>query len=89
MGVWQEADGSAYLVRSVDNEYLGISPLSPDYTTTVGLVSTGVKLAGCAVRSIDAKAMMSCLHLPACLTHQLAQAVDCHGPISRICTVSV
>ena len=44
MGVWQEDDGSAYLIRSVNNEYLGISPLSPDYTTTVGLVSTAPRV---------------------------------------------
>ena len=44
MGVWQEDDGSAYLVRSVNNEYVGISPLSPDYTTTTGLVSTAPRV---------------------------------------------
>ena len=44
MGVWQEDDGSAFLIRSVNNEYLGISPLSPDYTTTVGLVSTAPRV---------------------------------------------
>ena len=44
MGVWQEDDGSAYLVRSVNNEYMGISQLSPDYTTTTGLVSTGPRV---------------------------------------------
>ena len=67
MGVWQEDDGSAYLIRSVNNEYLGISPLSPDYTTTVGLVSTAPRVcswpahahqvacqqASCVVRSVD------------------------------------
>ncbi|CAL5218581.1 g275 [Coccomyxa viridis] len=46
MGVWQEDDGSAYLVRSVNNEYVGISPLSPDYTTTTGLVSTAPRCEG-------------------------------------------
>ena len=44
MGGWQEDEGSAYLVRSVNNEYVGISPLSPDYTTTTGLVSTAPRV---------------------------------------------
>jgi len=44
MGVWQEDDGTAFLVRSVNNEYVGISPLSPDYTTTTGLVSTAPRV---------------------------------------------
>ena len=44
MGVWQEDDGSAFLVRSVNNEYVGISPLSPDYSTTTGLVSTAPRV---------------------------------------------
>lgn len=39
MGVFQEDDGSAFLIRSVDNAFLGISQLSDDYTNTTGLVS--------------------------------------------------
>ena len=45
MGVWQEDDGSAFLVRSVNNEYVGISQLSPDYTATTGLVSTAPRVS--------------------------------------------
>ena len=44
MGTWQEDDGTAFLVRSVNNEYLGISQLSPDYTVTTGLVSTAPRV---------------------------------------------
>ncbi len=40
MGVFQEDDGTAFLVRSVKNEYVGISQLSPDYTDTLGITST-------------------------------------------------
>ena len=82
MGVWQEDDGSAYLIRSVNNEYLGISPLSPDYTTTLGLVSTaprvcswpghahglGFKQASCVVRSVDTSDTVSYLHLAVSVT---------------------
>jgi hypothetical protein len=45
MGVWHEDDGSAFLVRSVNNEYLGISQLAPDYSTTTGLVSTAPRVS--------------------------------------------
>lgn len=38
--LFQEDDGSTYLVRSVENQYLGISQLSPNFTDTMGLVST-------------------------------------------------
>lgn len=55
MGVWQEDDGSAFLVRSVNNEYVGISPLTPDYTTSTGLVSTAPRV-GRMVPQIDAYA---------------------------------
>ncbi len=40
MGVFQEDDGTAFLVRSVENKYVGISQLSPDYTDTLGISST-------------------------------------------------
>ena len=39
LGVFQEEDGSAFLIRSVDNNLLGISQLSDDYTNTTGIVS--------------------------------------------------
>ena len=99
MGVWQEDDGSAYLIRSVNNEYLGISPLSPDYTTTLGLVSTAPRVcswsihahdlrcqqATCVPRRVGTGDMVSCLHLLASLTLQPAQAVDSNGHVSRVC----
>jgi hypothetical protein len=40
MGVFQEDNGTAYLVRSVNNEYVGISQLTPDYTNTMGISTT-------------------------------------------------
>lgn len=44
MGVFQEDDGTAFLVRSVKNEYVGISQLSPDYTDTLGISSTAPRV---------------------------------------------
>lgn len=41
MGVFQEDNGTAYLIRSVNNQYVGISQLTPDYTNTMGITSTG------------------------------------------------
>ena len=42
--MYQDDDGGTYLVRSVDNHYLGISQLSPDFSNTTGLVSTGPRV---------------------------------------------
>lgn len=49
MGLGQETDGRAYLVRSVDNKYAGFSQLSEDYLNTTGIVSRGPKCEGQAV----------------------------------------
>lgn len=51
MGLWQEADGTAFLVRSVDNQFAGFSQLTPDYlnTTRDGIVSRGPRCEGQAV----------------------------------------
>jgi len=42
MGLFQETDGSgdAYLVRSVENQFAGISKLTPDYLNTTGIISS-------------------------------------------------
>lgn len=41
MTAYQDADGSAYLVRSVGNVFLGISALTSDYLDTTGICSAG------------------------------------------------
>ena len=46
MGLFQDVDGSAYLVRSVDNKYAGWSKLSPDYLRPTGIFSHGPKCEG-------------------------------------------
>jgi hypothetical protein len=40
MTVYQDSDGSAYHIRSVANQYVGISKLSADYLNTTGIIST-------------------------------------------------
>jgi len=51
MTLFRDKDGSAYLVRSVDNQYAGFSQLTDDYlnTTTDGIISRGPRLEGQAV----------------------------------------
>jgi hypothetical protein len=39
MTVYQDTDGSAYHIRSVQNQYVGISKLSADYLNTTGIIS--------------------------------------------------
>lgn len=41
-------DGTAYLIRSCNNEYAGFSRLSPDYLNTTGLISRHDKFEGMA-----------------------------------------
>ncbi len=40
----QETDGRAFLVRSVNNQFVGISQLNDAYTNTTGLVSVAPKV---------------------------------------------
>ncbi len=47
MGVFQEDDGTAFLVRSINNDFLGISQLTPNYTDTTGLVSVAPRVRTC------------------------------------------
>lgn len=48
MRLWrtQDTDGAAYLVRSVENKYAGISQLTPDYLNTTGIISKGPRVEG-------------------------------------------
>jgi hypothetical protein len=49
----QDTDGSAYLVRSVENQYAGISKLSPDFLNTTGIISVGPQIEGQAIVKIN------------------------------------
>jgi len=49
MTVFQDDDGSAYLCRSVSNNYAGISPLTSDYMNTAGIISKGPRIEGQAI----------------------------------------
>ena len=40
----QERDGSAFLVRSINNQFVGISRLNDAYTDTTGLVSVAPRV---------------------------------------------
>ena len=41
----QENDGRAFLVRSINNSFVGISQLSESYTDTTGIVSVAPKVS--------------------------------------------
>jgi hypothetical protein len=51
MGLFHDVDGSAYLVRSVNNRFAGISQLTPDFlnTTAAGIISSGPDCEGQAI----------------------------------------
>mmetsp|Transcript_44380 Transcript_44380/g.99911 ORF Transcript_44380/g.99911 Transcript_44380/m.99911 type:complete len:389 (-) Transcript_44380:6-1172(-) len=49
MSLSSDWDGMAYLARSCDNRYVGISRLSPDYLTTTGMLSTAPLSEGMAM----------------------------------------
>ena len=61
--LFQEQDGSAYLVRSIDNKYFGISRLTDDYMNTAGLVSVGQKCEGFAMWRDESTYYLWCTHL--------------------------
>ena len=56
----QESDGRAFLVRSINNSFVGISQLSDSYTDTTGLVSVAPRVSDCL-----------CNHAKACHGSQL------------------
>lgn len=46
MTLFQDWDGSGYLIRSASNQYAGISKLSDDFLNTTGIISKGPKMEG-------------------------------------------
>lgn len=49
MSLFKDTDGTAYFIRSCNNNYTGISRLSSDYLTTTGLLSRGPLFEGMAL----------------------------------------
>ncbi|CAK0772385.1 hypothetical protein CVIRNUC_003957 [Coccomyxa viridis] len=82
MGVFQESDGRAFLVRSINNSFVGISQLSDSYTDTTGLVSVAPRGEGPAIfKPSDGNYYMMASHLtfwrpnPAMLFHAAADSL--------------
>ena len=46
MTAWQDTDGSAYLVRSVGNSFLGVSRLNDKFTDTAGICASTLQVNG-------------------------------------------
>lgn len=53
MTLFKDDDGSAYLCRSVENQYAGISQLTADYLNTTGIISKGPRVEGQAIFKLD------------------------------------
>lgn len=82
MRLWwtQDTDGAAYLVRSVENKYAGISQLTPDYLNTTGIISKGPRVEGQCIFKFQGAYYLLGSHLtgtlfmpapwsPPCITH--------------------
>jgi len=63
MTLYQDDDGSAYLCRSVNNAYAGISQLTDDYLNTTGIISKGPQIEGQAIWKINGKYYLIGSHL--------------------------
>jgi len=63
MTLFKDDDGSAYLCRSVNNQYAGISQLTPDYLNTTGIISKGPQIEGQAIWKINGKYYLLGSHL--------------------------
>ena len=57
MGLFQDGD-TAYLVRSVNNSYAGISELNDAYTNSTGIISKGPRIEGVALFVLDTYYLM-------------------------------
>jgi hypothetical protein len=63
MTLYQDEDGSAYLCRSVSNQYAGISPLTDDYMNTKGITSKGPRIEGQAIWKMNNRYYLLGSHL--------------------------
>lgn len=64
MSLYGDWDGQAYFIRSCDNQYAGISRLSPDYLNTTGIISTHSVFEGMAIfRLHNGTYYIICSHL--------------------------
>jgi len=63
MTIYQDDDGSAYLCRSVRNQYAGISQLTDDYLNTKGISSKGPQIEGMAIWKMNNRYYLLGSHL--------------------------
>jgi len=63
MTLYQDADGTAYLCRSVKNQYAGISQLTDDYLNTKGVISKGPQIEGQAIWKMNDRYYLLGSHL--------------------------
>eukprot|EP01090_Pellita_catalonica_P010710 TRINITY_DN22153_c0_g1_i1.p1 TRINITY_DN22153_c0_g1~~TRINITY_DN22153_c0_g1_i1.p1 ORF type:complete len:166 (-),score=21.19 TRINITY_DN22153_c0_g1_i1:28-525(-) len=64
MTVYKEPTSSrAFLIRSVENRFAGISKLNADYTNTTGIISHGPRIEGMAMWESDSEFYLIGSHL--------------------------
>jgi len=76
MTVFQDDDGSAYLCRSVGNQYAGISPLTSDYLNTAGIISKGPRIEGVAIWKMNNRYYLLGSHLTGWSANQAVLCVS-------------
>jgi len=76
MTLFQDDDGSAYLVRSVSNQYAGISQLTDDYLNTKGIISKGPQIEGQALWKMNGKYYLLGSHLTGWAPNQAVLCVS-------------
>ena len=60
----QERDGTAFLVRSINNQFVGISRLNDAYTDTAGLTSVAPRVSSWPENELPlSEPLLQCCHL--------------------------
>jgi len=76
MTLYQEDDGSAYLCRSVGNQYAGISQLTDDYLNTKGITSRGPDIEGQAIWKMNGRYYLLGSHLTSWAANQAVLSIS-------------
>jgi len=79
MTLYQDDDGSAYLCRSVQNQYSGISQLTDDYLNTKGIISKGPTIEGQAIWKMNDRYYQLGSHLTGWSANQAVLCIS-NGP---------
>jgi len=76
MTIFQDTDGTAYLCRSVQNQYAGISQLTDDYLNTKGIISKGPQIEGQAIWKMNDRYYLLGSHLTGWAANQAVLCIS-------------